>query len=60
MISPVMRAARSIAERDRRSVMDEVIAAEKGNLSRAAERLGVSVRTLQRRARARTERRRSR
>ena len=33
-------------------VMDEVIAAEKGNLSRAAERLGVSVRTLQRRARA--------
>ena len=30
-------------------VLDEVIAAEHGNLSRAARRLGVSVRTLQRR-----------
>jgi DNA-binding NtrC family response regulator len=33
-------------------VIDEVISLERGNLSRAAERLGVSVRTLQRRARA--------
>ena len=33
-------------------VVDAVIAAERGNLSRAAERLGVSVRTLQRRRRA--------
>jgi DNA-binding NtrC family response regulator len=33
-------------------VIDAVIAAEHGNLSRAAERLGVSVRTLQRRRRA--------
>ena len=30
-------------------LVDEVIAAERGNLTRAAERLGVSVRTLQRR-----------
>jgi DNA-binding NtrC family response regulator len=34
------------------NVVDAVIAAEHGNLSRAAERLGVSVRTLQRRRRA--------
>jgi DNA-binding NtrC family response regulator len=33
-------------------VVDEVVARERGNLSRAAERLGVSVRTLQRRRRA--------
>jgi DNA-binding NtrC family response regulator len=33
-------------------VIDQVIADERGNLTRAAERLGVSVRTLQRRARA--------
>jgi DNA-binding NtrC family response regulator len=32
-------------------VIDEVISLERGNLTRAAERLGVSVRTLQRRAR---------
>jgi transcriptional regulator with PAS, ATPase and Fis domain len=32
-------------------VMDEVIASEQGNLSRAAARLGISVRTLQRRGR---------
>jgi DNA-binding NtrC family response regulator len=33
-------------------VLDGVIAAERGNLTRAAKRLGISVRTLQRRARA--------
>jgi DNA-binding NtrC family response regulator len=33
-------------------ILDAVIAAERGNLTRAAARLGVSVRTLQRRARA--------
>src|SRR5262249_1127853 len=33
-------------------VVDAVVAAERGNLSRAAERLGVSVRTLQRRRHA--------
>jgi transcriptional regulator with PAS, ATPase and Fis domain len=33
-------------------LIDEVIAAERGNLTRAADRLGVSVRTLQRRGRA--------
>jgi DNA-binding NtrC family response regulator len=32
-------------------VLDGVIAAERGNLTRAAKRLGISVRTLQRRAR---------
>jgi DNA-binding NtrC family response regulator len=31
--------------------LDEVIASEGGNLSRAAKRLGINVRTLQRRAR---------
>jgi DNA-binding NtrC family response regulator len=33
-------------------VIDHVIAAERGNLTRAAKRLGVSIRTLQRRRRA--------
>jgi DNA-binding NtrC family response regulator len=33
-------------------VVDEIVALERGNLTRAAERLGVSVRTLQRRRRA--------
>jgi DNA-binding NtrC family response regulator len=33
-------------------VVDEVVSLERGNLTRAAERLGVSVRTLQRRRRA--------
>jgi len=33
-------------------VVDHVIAAERGNLTRAAKRLGVSIRTLQRRRRA--------
>jgi len=48
MMVPLGRPLGEIIEQ----VIDEVIAAEKGNLSRAAERLGVSVRTLQRRARA--------
>jgi transcriptional regulator with PAS, ATPase and Fis domain len=33
-------------------VIDAAITAERGNLTRAAQKLGVSVRTLQRRAKA--------
>jgi transcriptional regulator with PAS, ATPase and Fis domain len=33
-------------------VIDQVIALERGNLTHAAKRLGVSIRTLQRRRRA--------